>query len=311
MHTKQATLIALFAVVATANKKFISHEMTGRIRDAHPGWVAHEPETNPLGHLSNEELLNLVSGAMTTEPRFETVQDQTPDNALPTNWDPRSDARTSKCIHPIRDQAQCGSCWAFGATEALSDRFCLAGQDVILSPQDLVSCDYNNYGCNGGYIGLTWNYLQNPGAVAESCFSYASQSGNAPGCPNNACPNGGAWKKYKCASGTIVNPTTVSAIQTELYNNGPMEGAFTVYQDFFSYSSGVYYHVSGGVAGGHAIKIIGWGVENGLNYWLCANSWNTSWGMQGFFKIKQGDCGINQQVYACKPSVAASEFEQY
>ena len=101
---------------------------------------------------------------------------------------------------------------------------------------------------------------------------------------------------------------TTAGIQTELYNNGPMEGAFTVYEDFFSYKSGVYYHVSGGVAGGHAIKVIGWGTENGLNYWLCANSWGTSWGLSGFFKIKQGDCGINQQMYACTPQVAAAEF---
>ena len=101
---------------------------------------------------------------------------------------------------------------------------------------------------------------------------------------------------------------TTAGIQTELYNNGPMEGAFTVYEDFFSYKSGVYYHVSGGVAGGHAIKVIGWGTENGLNYWLCANSWGTSWGLSGFFKIKQGDCGINQQMYSCTPQVAAAEF---
>jgi C1A family cysteine protease len=181
---QKATLIALVATVATANKKYISHEMTGRIRDAHPGWVAHEPETNPLRNLSNEELLNLVSGAMTGEPRFESIQDQTPSVGLPDSWDPRTDDRTKKCIHPIRDQQQCGSCWAFGATEALSDRFCLAGQDVILSPQDMVSCDYNNYGCNGGYMNLAWLYLRQTGVVSEACFPYTSGSGFAPGCPS-------------------------------------------------------------------------------------------------------------------------------
>lgn len=108
-----------------------------------------------------------------------------------------------------------------------------------------------------------------------------------------------------------MHPTSVDAIKTELYNNGPMEGAFTVYEDFFSYKSGVYHHVSGGVAGGHAIKVIGYGVENNEAYWLCANSWGTSWGMSGFFKIKQGDSGINQQMYACTPSITAAEFEQY
>jgi cathepsin B len=75
------------------------------------------------------------------------------DTALPTNFDPRAAGeKFSKCIHPIRDQAQCGSCWAFGATEAFSDRLCIKGTDVIVSPQDLVSCDGNNFGCDGGYL---------------------------------------------------------------------------------------------------------------------------------------------------------------
>jgi cathepsin B len=58
-----------------------------------------------------------------------------------------------KCIHPIRNQARCGSCWAFAASETLSDRFCVAGQDVgVLSPQYLVSCDNTDYGCQGGML---------------------------------------------------------------------------------------------------------------------------------------------------------------
>lgn len=86
----------------------------------------------------------------------------------------------------------------------------------------------------------------------------------------------------------------------EIMTNGPVEVAFNVYQDFFSYTSGVYSHKSGGLAGGHAVKAIGWGVENGTPYWLIANSWGTSWGMQGLFKIKRGsnECGIESNVVA-------------
>jgi len=85
-----------------------------------------------------------------------------------------------------------------------------------------------------------------------------------------------------------------------------MEAAFTVYNDFMSYSSGVYYHKTGGVLGGHAIKVLGWGHDaaSGLDYWLCANSWNTSWGEKGYFKIKWNDCGINDQVTAGKPQLS-------
>ena len=86
-----------------------------------------------------------------------------------------------------------------------------------------------------------------------------------------------------------------------------METRFDVYQDFMSYKSGVYYHVTGGLAGGHAIKILGWGTENGLQYWLCANSWNTSWGEQGYFKIKVGDSKIAQYALGCTPDLASAQ----
>jgi cathepsin B len=76
--------------------------------------------------------------------------------------------------------------------------------------------------------------------------------------------------------------------------NGPVEAAFTVYSDFMSYKSGVYKHTSGSVEGGHAVKILGWGVENGEDYWIVANSWSNAWGMNGYFYILKGvnECGI-------------------
>ena len=81
---------------------------------------------------------------------------------------------------------------------------------------------------------------------------------------------------------------------------GPVEAAFTVYADFPTYKSGVYKHVSGGMLGGHAIKIIGWGVENGQDYWIVVNSWNETWGDNGTFKIARGDdeCGIEDGIVA-------------
>jgi cathepsin B len=84
-----------------------------------------------------------------------------------------------------------------------------------------------------------------------------------------------------------------------------METRFDVYQDFMSYASGVYSHVSGGLAGGHAIKILGYGSENGTDYWLCANSWGPKWGLKGFFKIKVGDSGIAKQNIACTPDLSS------
>lgn len=71
--------------------------------------------------------------------------------------------------------------------------------------------------------------------------------------------------------------------------HGPVEASFTVYTDFLTYKSGVYYHTSGSSLGGHAVKIVGWGVDAGVPYWHVANSWNEDWGDRGFFKIRRGN----------------------
>ena len=91
----------------------------------------------------------------------------------------------------------------------------------------------------------------------------------------------------------------------EIYENGPVTAAFTVYADFPTYKSGVYKHTTGAELGGHAIKIIGWGVENGTKYWLVVNSWNETWGDNGTFKILRGEdhCGIESEIVAGLPKL--------
>jgi len=96
---------------------------------------------------------------------------------------------------------------------------------------------------------------------------------------------------------------SVEAIQKELMTNGPIEAAFEVYEDLLVYRSGVYQHHAGKLEGGHAVRMLGWGVENGTPYWLIANSWNSDWGEQGYFKILRGsdECGIESQNVAGLP----------
>ena len=81
---------------------------------------------------------------------------------------------------------------------------------------------------------------------------------------------------------------------------GSVEVAFTVYSDFENYASGIYKHTGGSYLGGHAVKMVGWGTENGVDYWKIANSWNPYWGEKGFFRIVRGtnECGIEGTVSA-------------
>jgi cathepsin B len=222
---------------------------------------------------------------------------------LPESFDSRTE--WPNYIHPIRNQQQCGSCWAFGASEALSDRFAIASKgaiNVVLSPEDLVECDNTDYGCNGGYLQNAFAWMTNHGIASDKCEPYTSGSGRVGSCPSK-CSDGSSPKYYKCKAGTTKYLGTPSAIKNEIYQSGPVETAFTVYQDFMNYKSGIYVHTSGSQLGGHAVKIIGWGVENGTNYWLVANSWGTSWGLSGFFKIKEGQCGIDSDAIACTPAI--------
>jgi len=113
-----------------------------------------------------------------------------------------------------------------------------------------------------------------------------------------------SWSTDKYFAKSSYSVSGEKNIMTEIYNNGPVECAFQVYQDFMAYSGdAVYHHVTGQYLGGHAVKMLGWGVQNGEKYWLCANSWNTSWGNQGYFKIRKGsnECGIESTVWAGLP----------
>eukprot|EP00296_Roombia_truncata_P007963 JP446422.1.p1 GENE.JP446422.1~~JP446422.1.p1 ORF type:complete len:326 (-),score=160.15 JP446422.1:136-1053(-) len=224
-------------------------------------------------------------------------------NSLPKSFDPR--VQWPNYIGAIRNQEKCGSCWAFGATEAFADRLAIKTNgkvNVVLSPEDLVSCaPFPDMGCNGGIPRFAWGYMKSNGVVADSCFPYTAGDGNAPKCAKT-CSNGAPFTKHKISK--WFHATGEANIMKELMENGPMEAAFTVYEDFMSYKSGVYVHKTGNQLGGHAIKILGWGEENGVKYWLCANSWTTKWGENGTFKILRGSdhCGIETTVYGGYPA---------
>ncbi|XP_067667062.1 cathepsin B-like [Haliotis asinina] len=250
--------------------------------------------------------------------------------SLPENFDSRDAWPNCPSLKEVRDQSNCGSCWAFGAVEAMTDRICIFSngtKNFHISAEDLLTCCTScGDGCNGGFPSAAWNYFGDTGIVTGG--QYGSKKGcqpyQLPHCdhhvPGKYQPCTGDSETPKCEKRcqpyyniTYENDKhygsrtyavrEVEQIMAEIYKNGPVEAAFTVYSDFPTYKSGVYSHTSGEELGGHAIKILGWGVENGEQYWLVANSWNADWGDHGFFKIRRGtdECGIESQVVAGDP----------
>ncbi|CAI9578626.1 unnamed protein product [Staurois parvus] len=247
---------------------------------------------------------------------------------LPDQFDSRVAWPNCPTIREVRDQGSCGSCWAFGAVEAISDRICAHSNgkvNVEVSAEDLLSCCGSECGsgCNGGYPSGAWKYWTETGLVSGGLFDshigcrpYTIPpcehhvNGSRPSCKGEHGDTPECLKKCEAGYGPDYSSdkhygvdaysvdSNQNEIMAEIYKNGPVEGAFTVYEDFPTYRSGVYQHVTGGEIGGHAIKVIGWGVEKGTPYWLCVNSWNTDWGDNGLFKILRGQdhCGIESDI---------------
>jgi cathepsin B len=131
--------------------------------------------------------------------------------------------------------------------------------------------------------------------------------GQSPQCPT-ACASGAKspYNDFKSArygfAGSVQTHADEQAIMQSIMTDGPVEAAFNVMSDFENYASGIYKSTSSKQLGGHAIRIVGWGVgtqaEGGLKYWKVANSWNPYWGEQGYFRIVRGtdECGIEDDV---------------
>lgn len=241
---------------------------------------------------------------------------------IPESFDSAENWPQCKTISEIRDQSSCGSCWAIAAAEAMSDRYCTIGKvtDRRISTSNLMSCCFVcGMGCNGGFPSAAWTWWVWVGLTTETCQPYPfapcahhTNSSKYPACPstiydtptcNSTCDSSqNEFVKYKGAKSYSVS--SEEGYQRELMAGGPFEVALDVYADFTAYKSGVYSHVSGERLGGHAVRLVGWGVLNGVKYWKIANSWNSDWGDQGYFLIKRGsnECGIEDSGVSGTPA---------
>jgi cathepsin B len=298
----------------------LKDEMINYINSLHTTWTAGR--SGKFEGLSIREAKTFLGAKLGGQqaPRKVMYYDV---NAVPDSFDARDAWPNCPSITLVRDQSACGSCWAFGSTEAFNDRTCIkTGRTTILSVTDVLGCCgfMCGEGCNGGYPTAAWEYFKRTGAVTDDCYPYPfpacahhvnstiyppcpAKEYNSPKC-NKTCADGTNFSSDKVFAASSFSIGSESDAMQEISTNGPITAAFTVYEDFLAYSSGVYYHVTGQELGGHAIEFVGYGEENGMKYWLVKNSWNPSWGDGGYFKIRRGtdECGIEDDVVAGMPS---------
>jgi len=177
-------LVLIGTIVAStfALRHPVNEDRVAEIKKYATSWTPMEVSQNPLAQLTVDEVYGLLGSIPEVAPAFN--HDAPINLNAPAEFD--SQKQWPNCVHAIRDQASCGSCWAFGATEELSDRFCIhtnGATNVVLSPQDLVSCDGGNMGCNGGWLLNAHVYMQNQGVVSDACMPYSSGKGLSGTCP--------------------------------------------------------------------------------------------------------------------------------
>lgn len=444
MLKKFLTFIALCSVSVLSKSSFINEDIVDKINSIQTSWTAHESPR--FYNYQIQDVKNLCGVDINTVSHLSPLIDfdyYYYSTDIPNHFDAREEWPECPNIGNIRDQANCGSCWAFASTEAFNDRLCIStGGDfqAMLSTQDTLGCcdvlTCESFGCNGGLPSRAWEFFTNKGVVTgglynttDSCLPYSFPPTHKhddyginnyninsyninPDCmtdvfelledvkqlsedyedqddekmledsiktvndfikayddcfddnarfANDQCsedvhvainhlndilkdletgdleqvfedigvvysdiknmftdclvpptppsPDGSDKCVKKCSinsydipyssdkhfSTTAYSLTSVKSIQKDLMLYGPLSVAYIVYEDFPAYKSGVYRRTTDKQLGGHAVKLIGWGVtDNGEEYWTIVNSWGNKWGEDGTFRIRRGvdECGI-------------------
>lgn len=218
---------------------------------------------------------------------------------IPKSYDLRN-IKGENFVTAVKSQKDCGSCVAFGAVSTVENTLRLQRNDpnlaIDLSEAHLFFCHGKDSGrncSNGWWVENALIAFKDKGVADEECYKYddglARQdcSGLCSDANNRAMKIAG----FENLTG---NPTKIKEWISS--NKGAVCSTFEVYEDFFSYKSGVYKHLIGSFVFGHCVAIVGY--DDNQGFWICKNSWDTPWGEQGFFRIAYGECNIeNRENY--------------
>eukprot|EP00448_Togula_jolla_P015155 CAMPEP_0170592184 /NCGR_PEP_ID=MMETSP0224-20130122/12794_1 /TAXON_ID=285029 /ORGANISM="Togula jolla, Strain CCCM 725" /LENGTH=573 /DNA_ID=CAMNT_0010916083 /DNA_START=64 /DNA_END=1785 /DNA_ORIENTATION=+ len=230
---------------------------------------------------------------------------------LPKTFD-WSDVNGVDYLEPVMDQQDCGSCYAASSMRMLTARHKIKQNNTELLPWSInfpLFCSEYNQGCKGGFGILLAKWSRDVGLLPATCMRYNTAGSCKLECDVKTLEG----KRFRAGNhryvGSFYGNSSVEAIQQELYENGPLVVGLEPTEDFMFYSEGIYKSPANATkestalqstelrASGagkewervdHAVLLVGWGEEDGQEYWRVQNSWGPDWGEDGFFRIARG-----------------------
>ena len=199
------------------------------------------------------------------------------------------DWRTKGAVSPVKNQGQCGSCWAFstvGGLEGVNE--IKTGTMTQFSEQELVDCagSTGNQGCNGGLMDNAFKWVQSNGLCEENAYGpYTASDGT---CHKSQCKSAVSITGYK-----DVTQGSEDDLAKAVTKN-PVSIAIEADQSGFQFYSGGVFTGACGKQLDHGVLVVGYGTEDNTDYWIVKNSWGATWGDSGYIKIERGSdkCGI-------------------
>lgn len=266
-------------------------------QQAHKGGKSYYLKMNHYGDLLHHEFVSIMNGfdfaahrELRASGEHEAITYLPPANVeIPEKVDWREDG----AVTPVKDQGQCGSCWAFSTTGSLEGQhFRKSGKLVSLSEQNLVDCStrFGNHGCNGGLMDNAFRYIKaNGGIDTEKSYPYEAVDDDCQFDPSSV---GADDKGY-----VDITPGSEEDLAKAVATVGPVSVAIDASHETFQfYSHGVYNEPDcDSTALDHGVLVVGYGTEGGKDYWLVKNSWSAKWGLGGYIKMARNmnnQCGV-------------------
>ncbi|KAJ5076058.1 cysteine proteinase [Anaeramoeba ignava] len=259
-----------------------------KIQEHNAGDHTYKMGINQFADLTETEWRKIYLKPIQNMEKGEKLQNSKLPKDTPTSWNWVDHG----AVTAVKDQGQCGSCWAFSVTGTIEG--CVVAQEkggelISLSEQEIVDCDDGSGGCNGGSQSQAMEWvIKNGGLCSEQDYAYTGVDGTC--------------HKDKCNSVSTLTGDQQISDEKKFADTCYEYGPFAVGVDasgFEFYSGGIYDGAGCGTQLNHAVLLVGWNFDGETPYWIVKNSWGTSWGMNGYIWMKEGIniCGISDYAF--------------